>query len=105
MSPVAGSQRDEMVDLLCFLEDLPLEAFHKEIPWSWERWPAYMAALAGQPTSLNVGGYFGHLALRTYVMGEAAWERAAQDDEVGRMCELLDEALRHGALGLSLQPL
>jgi N-acyl-D-aspartate/D-glutamate deacylase len=100
--PVAGSQRDEMVDLLCFLEDLPLEAFHKEIPWSWERWPAYMTALAGQPTSLNVGGYFGHLALRTYVMGEAAWERAAQDDEIGRMCELLDEALRHGALGLSL---
>ena len=36
--PVAGAQRDEMVDLLCFLEDLPLEAFHREIPWSWERW-------------------------------------------------------------------
>lgn len=99
--PVAGAQRDEMVDLLCFLEDLPLEAFYQEIPWSWERWPAYMTALVGQPTALNVGGYFGHLALRTYVMGEAAWERAASTDEVAKMCGLLDEALSHGALGLS----
>ena len=35
-------------------------------------------------------------------MGEAAWERAATDDEIARMCALLDEGLRHGALGLSV---
>ncbi|HEX7096781.1 MAG TPA: amidohydrolase family protein, partial [Acidimicrobiales bacterium] len=101
IAPLQGPQRDEIIDLLCFLEDLPLEAFHREIPWSWERWPDYTKALATQPTALNVGGYLGHLALRTYVMGDAAWERAATDDEIRRMCELLDEGLRHGALGLS----
>ena len=54
IAPLAGAQRDEVVDLLCFLEDLPVEAFRREIPWTWERWPDYMTAIAGQPTTLNL---------------------------------------------------
>lgn len=102
IAPLAGTQRDEIIDLLCFLEDLPLDAFHKELPWTWQRWPEYAEAVRGQPTSVNVSGYLGHLALRTFVMGPDAWTRVANDDEVARMCELLDEGLRHGAVGLSL---
>ena len=102
IAPLAGAQRDEIVDLLCFLEDLPLEAFHRLVPWTWERWPDYVAALEGQPTSVHAGGYVGHLSLRTYVMGPEAWERAATPDEVQRMCAILDEGLAVGALGLSL---
>ncbi len=102
IAPLAGDQRDEIVDLLCFLEDLPLEAFERLVPWTWERWPDYVAALEGRPTSVHAGGYVGHLALRTYVMGPAAWERAATPDEVQRMCAVLDEGLAVGALGLSL---
>ena len=30
IAPLAGVQRDEIVDLLCFLEDLPLQAFHQD---------------------------------------------------------------------------
>ena len=102
IAPLAGEQRDEVVDLLCFLEDLPLQALHDELPWTWERWPEYRRALEGQPTALNLGGYIGHVSLRTYVMGAEAWERAATGDEVARMAAILDEALRHGALGLSV---
>ena len=102
IAPLAGAQRDEIVDLLCFLEDLPLEAFRREVPWTWEAWPEYAVALAGQRTTVHVGGYLGHLALRTFVMGTAAWERSATDDEVGRMATMLDEALRAGAMGLSV---
>ena len=102
IAPLAGAQRDEIVDLLCFLEDLPLEAFQRLVPWTWERWPDYVAALEGRPTSVHAGGYVGHLSLRTYVMGPAAWERAATPDEVQRMCAVLDEGLAVGALGLSL---
>ena len=29
IAPLAGAQRDEIVDLLCFLEDLPLDAFQQ----------------------------------------------------------------------------
>ena len=102
IAPLAGAQRDEIVDLLCFLEDLPLEAFRREVPWTWEQWPEYADALTGQPTTVHVGGYVGHLAVRTYVMGEDAWTRAATSDEVARMVSLLDDGLQAGAMGLSV---
>jgi len=102
IAPLAGAQRDEIVDLLCFLEDLPLEAFHREIPWGWERWPEYAQALAGQPTTVHVGGYLGHLALRTFVMGPDAWQRPATAHEVAYTAAILDEGLRAGAMGLSV---
>jgi N-acyl-D-aspartate/D-glutamate deacylase len=102
LAPLAGAQRDEIVDLLCFLEDLPLDAFRTEIPWTWEDWPQYARALTTQPTTVHIGGYLGHLSLRTFVMGAAAWERAATPDEIGRMCQMLDDGLRAGAMGLSV---
>jgi N-acyl-D-amino-acid deacylase len=102
IAPLAGPQRDEIVDLLCFLEDLPPEAFRQEIPWTWEDWPQYARALAGQPTSVHLGGYLGHLSLRTYVMGADAWARPATGEEIERMCRVLDDGLRAGAVGLSV---
>jgi N-acyl-D-amino-acid deacylase len=102
IAPLAGRQRDEIVDLLCFLEDLPVEAFEREVPWTWEGWPEYARAIAGQPTTVHVGGYLGHLSLRTFVMGAAAWERAAAPAEIERMVAMLDDGLRAGALGLSV---
>jgi hypothetical protein len=38
---------------------------------------------------------------RLYVMGDAAYERAATTDEIERMCQLVDEAMDVGAAGLS----
>lgn len=98
----AGPQRDEIVDLLCFLEDLPVPAFEHEIPWDWETWPQYMEAMRAQPTAVHVAGYLGHVALRTYVMGPDAWTRAATTEEIDRMCAVLAEGLATGALGLSI---
>jgi len=102
IAPLKGDQRDEIVDLLCFLEDLPRKAFEQEIPWSWETWPEYMDALRSQPTSVHVAGYLGHLALRTWVMGPDAWTREATPEEIEQMCSILDEALVSGAIGLSI---
>ena len=41
---------------------------------------------AGAAPSLNFTAYVGHSALRLYVMGDAAYERAATADEIERMC-------------------
>ena len=102
MAPLAGKQRDEIVDLLCFLEDLPNEAFRNLVPWTWETWGEYAEALRSQPTSVNVAGYVGHLALRTFVMGDDAWTREATGDEIERMCDVLAEGLAAGAMGMSM---
>ncbi|MGA4541753.1 N-acyl-D-amino-acid deacylase family protein [Uniformispora flossi] len=102
VAPLSAEARGPVLDLFCFLEDLPLSAFHQDVPWNWERWPEYRTAVQGQATSVNVAGFVGHLTLRTTVMGgDAAWSREATAAEIARMAELLDEALGHGAIGLS----
>jgi N-acyl-D-aspartate/D-glutamate deacylase len=50
---------------------------------------------------VNVGSYVGHSAVRRYVMGEAASERAATADEIARMQELVRQGMREGAVGFS----
>ncbi len=50
---------------------------------------------------MNVGALLGHSAVRQYVMGAAAWERPASDDEVARMAAVVKEAMAAGAVGLS----
>ena len=50
---------------------------------------------------VNAGSYVGHCAVRRFVMGDAASERAATEDEIAAMQELVRQAMREGALGFS----
>src|SRR4029078_1919894 len=43
----------------------------------------------------------GHSAIRTFVMGEDATERAATDDEIAEMADLVREAMAAGAGGFA----
>jgi N-acyl-D-amino-acid deacylase len=101
VAPLSEATRDSIVDLFCFIEDLPLHAFRHAVPWTWQTWPEYRAAVAAHPAAVNVGVFVGHQSLRTFVMGDDAWERPATATERGRLAEILDEALTAGALGFS----
>jgi N-acyl-D-amino-acid deacylase len=101
VAPLTAAARPSMVELFCFIEDLPLPAFQHAIPWSWETWPEYRAAALDHPAALNVGVFVGHQALRTFVMGDEAWTRPATETERAAMAHILDEALSVGALGFS----
>jgi N-acyl-D-aspartate/D-glutamate deacylase len=101
VAPLSAAMRPSMVELFCFIEDLPLAAFEQAIPWTWEDWPDYRDAAAANPAAVNVGAFVGHQALRTFVMGHDAWERAATAEERERICTVLDRALTAGALGFS----
>jgi N-acyl-D-aspartate/D-glutamate deacylase len=50
---------------------------------------------------VNAGSYVGHCAVRRFVMGDAASERAATPDEIAAMQALVRQAMREGALGFS----
>ena len=50
---------------------------------------------------VNAGSYVGHCAVRRFVMGDAASERAASEAEIAEMQELVRQAMREGALGFS----
>ena len=64
------------------IEDLPLVAFEEHIPWNWTTWQQYRDAFNARGAAVNVVGLVGHSALRLYVMGQDALERAA-DPRIG----------------------
>ena len=101
LAPLREADRDQLIELMCFIEDLPTDAFETAIPWTWETWPEYQAANDEHPTALNVAAFFPHQTLRMWVMGAEAWERAATEAERAEMAHLLDEGLAAGAFGLS----
>ena len=63
--------------------------------------PQYLDMLERQGTALNVAVFAGHSSIRTYVMGDAATERAAKPSEVAQMRALVLEAMQAGAIGFS----
>lgn len=60
----------------------------------------FWARLEGR-LGVNAGGYVGHCAVRRWVMGDAASEREATEDEIVSMQALVRTAMREGALGFS----
>jgi N-acyl-D-amino-acid deacylase len=94
--------RREIVDIFNFFEDIPEQAMLELLPWTWRKWSEYQGTLKERlRLPLNFGSYCGHIALRLAVMGLQAWDRAATDAEIARMCALLDDALGAGAMGMS----
>ena len=101
LAPCAEDDADFVFRNLERAEDLSREAMLTGINWSWETFPEYLDAIAALPKGINYGGYIGHSALRTYVMGERAFSERATDDELHRMSHEVQEAVRAGAIGFS----
>lgn len=101
LAPLRAGDRDTIIDLFAFIEDIPAEAFRLAVPWTWETYPEYRAAASRHGTAVNTAGFVPHQLLRTWVMRDAAWERAATAAEREQLCAVLDDALAAGALGLS----
>ena len=55
--------------------------------------------------AVNAATYVGHAAVRRWVMGDAASERAATGDEIAAMAELVAQGLDEGAIGFSTSQL
>jgi N-acyl-D-aspartate/D-glutamate deacylase len=99
--PVHPDGVDELSTLFCYIEDMPRESFAQGVPWTWERYPEYRDALADGGLGVHTAVLLGHSAIRLFVMGEDAWDRAATDAERAAIAALLDEAVGAGAFGFS----
>jgi len=92
----------EMIKIFSFFEDIPLEPFVEHLPFDWRKWSEYKTSMTSRvQMPLNYTTYVGHIAIRIAVMGKEAWERPSNAEERARMAELLEDALKAGALGLS----
>jgi N-acyl-D-amino-acid deacylase len=101
LAPCAKRDADFVFRNLERAEDLPREAMLAGIDWTWETFPEFLDTVDNLPKAINYGGYIGHSALRTYVMGERAFSEQATPDELHRMRHEVQEAIRAGAIGLS----
>jgi N-acyl-D-aspartate/D-glutamate deacylase len=101
LAPCRSSDADFVFRNLERAEDISRDAMLTGIPWTWETFPQFLDAVEALPKGINYAGYIGHSALRTYVMGERAFAEAATEDDLARMCALVQEAVQAGAVGFS----
>jgi N-acyl-D-amino-acid deacylase len=84
------------------VEDMSFDTLAAGVPWSeFETFPDYLDAVERRGTALNFSCYVGHTAVRLYVMGEEAYERAASPGEISRMQSVVADAMAGGAAGFA----
>ncbi|TVV75761.1 N-acyl-D-amino-acid deacylase family protein [Sphingomonas solaris] len=101
-APQTEEDRQNVIDIFNFFEDIPEEPMRKIVPWDWKKWSEYKASMQRNVRlPLNFAAFCGHIPMRLCVMGQDAWTRAATPAEIKEMCDLLEDALAAGAMGLS----
>ncbi len=101
LAPCAKADKHMVVRNLQRAEDIPPAAMEAGIDWRWTTFPEFLDTLESLPKGINYSGYIGHSALRTYVMGERAFDGKATDDDLRAMERELRDALRAGAMGFT----
>jgi len=82
-------------------EDISPQAMEAGIKWSWTTFAEYLDAVERQAKGINYAAYMGHSALRTYVMGQRAFEEPATTEDLQMMRDELGNAIRAGAIGFT----
>ena len=101
IAPCREADRETLMQLLLFVEGMPIETLRAGIAWTWENFAGYLGALERQGVGPNVAAFIGHSAVRYRVMGRAAVERAATPEECAAMAALVREGIAAGAIGWS----
>jgi N-acyl-D-aspartate/D-glutamate deacylase len=101
LAPVRGDARALVVRNLERAEDIDPTALAEGIDWSFETFPQYLNAVERLGKGINFAANIGHSALRTWAMGERAFEQEATDDDLTLMSRQLAESIEAGAIGFS----
>jgi N-acyl-D-aspartate/D-glutamate deacylase len=101
-APAAPDRHEWLIDLMEGVEDIPGSAMTEGITWEWTSFPEYLDAVEHTPRVVDVGAQIAHGPLRAFVMGErGAANEPATPADLATMAQLVEEALRAGALGFS----
>jgi len=101
-APCKPEDRDFLMYLMEGVEDVPAPAMKAGVEWKWESFSEYTRHLATLPLGPNVGAHVGHCALRVHAMGaRGVRDEPATAADIAAMQELLRDAMRGGALGVS----
>ena len=75
------------------------EYYADESDWTWSTYGEYLDFMASRGVGINVAGLVGHGSVRLATMGFE--DRTPTPDEMRRMRDHVDEAMRAGAFGMS----
>ncbi len=101
LAPARATERELVVRNLERAEDISAEAMAAGINWTWETFPEYLDSLDRLPKGINYSGYVGHSALRTWAMGERAFEEAGNEADLEVMAAELRASMKAGAMGFT----
>ena len=101
-APALPERHEWLIELMEGVEDIPGAAMTEGIKWDWQSFPEYLDALDKRKRVIDLGAQIGHGALRAFVMGDrGANNENATPDDISKMADLTEQALRAGALGFS----
>ena len=86
---VSDANRAALVDMFCYIEDLPVAAVADAVPWTWSSWAEFRDAFNAGGASCNIAPLVGHNNLRMSVLGEDSFDREATEQERRTLSELL----------------
>jgi N-acyl-D-amino-acid deacylase len=101
LAPVRPAERALVVRNLERAEDIDPVALAEGIEWGFETFPEYLDVVDRLAKGINFAANIGHSALRTWAMGERAFEQEATPDDLTLMAGQLVDALNAGAAGFS----
>ena len=100
LAPSKPEDLEWLLLMLSRVEGMSADALRAGVAFDGGTLGEFLAGLDGR-LGVNVGANVGHCAVRRYVMGDDASERAATDDEIAQMCALVRAAFRDGAIGFT----
>jgi N-acyl-D-aspartate/D-glutamate deacylase len=101
IAPMRKGQQHLVARNLERAEDISGAAMDAGIKWAWEGFDEYLDVIDALPKGINYAAYVGHSALRTWAMGERAFEEEASADDLAAMKGQLKLAMDAGATGFS----
>ncbi len=101
LAPARADSRALVVRNLERAEDISGAAMAQGINWTWTTYAEYLDAVEALPKGINYAGAVGHSAVRTWAMGERAFDGAATEEDLDVMVREVRAALRAGAVGFT----
>lgn len=101
-APCKPEHREMLVRVMEGVEDIPEIVMTEGLPWNWESFPDYLDALAARHADMDFAAQLAHAPLRVFVMGQRGADREPPTtDELAQMTQLVEEAIRAGAMGVT----
>jgi N-acyl-D-amino-acid deacylase len=103
IAPTHSNDRELIMRTLENVEGIDFDCMKAGLgtDWGFETFPQYLKRIEAAPKQINTAMLVPHTPVRRWVMGDAASERSANEEEVAQMRQIVEEGLDAGAIGLS----